>query len=253
MPIQKSPYFVPSIIAVVLVIGIGATALVMSQSKKESESKNTNSSSSSISKSEDKMESKSSSSEMSVAANSLSSAVVSNLKTYTDAVFPEFKLVYPNDWKFENTSKPAPFVDSLASKSLKLTKNNVNIDIFLNPKGSDECGGAGAKEIKTEKLKNGVNKVYYNLLQEDGEFGNIPYVTYGDLNSCIGGNLISNLDITKYPDYKKDVYGQNVNDKNIFYTYSIALSKGMDEEFRLEESNPIAKEIDQILSQSTFK
>jgi len=66
MPIQKSPYFLPSIFAVVLIIGIGATALVMSQSKKESESKNSNSSSSSISKSEDKLESKSSSTNSSI-------------------------------------------------------------------------------------------------------------------------------------------------------------------------------------------
>jgi len=268
MPIQKSPYFLPSITALVLIIAIGATALVMSQSKKESESKN--SSSSSMSQSSyfnfDKVtDFKSCVAKTGIVlesfpaqcnyngktyiqeiTNASSSSVTAKTQTYTNPTFPDFKLVYPNDWKFTTETSDSRDYPGLLDRNIYLSKNGTTLKLKLQPNSGISCI---LGVIMTEKIKFD-NGIYKEKLYTSDTKPNI--LSYGTGRYCVPAQLTSSISNKDSSEYSQE-FSEDADVKYMIFFNSYQETKeGVDGE-ALSWDNPIVPEIDQIISQSTFK
>ncbi len=198
-----------------------------------------------------------------------SSSSATPTKTYTNPYFPNFKLVYPEDWKFTTTTTQSE-VKGLLNREIVLSKNNTNLrfNFRLAPTGGGGCGiGLGIpKSTKVASFDNGLNKFILSTESVDGiqpvsHVGVANSVVYSldkkDNNPAILCNSIdiqSNIDKSFVYEY----YGRNdstnfyENLKYVPYTLSINPT-GLDFSNAIKADNPLISEIDQIISQSTFK
>jgi hypothetical protein len=109
-----------------------------------------------------------------------------NLQTYTNPFFPDFKLVYPNDWKFETSTSESQY-KGLSTRNIKLVKNGVTLSFDSVPAFPTGCGGpSGLDYVSKENVTSDINRFLF-------KDGTIIYVR-GDNPSCrIGLNLLSNM------------------------------------------------------------
>ena len=191
----------------------------------------------------------------SVSSTKISSVVITpqpKTQTYTNEYFPDFKLVYPDDWKFENATEqfynPAELSvkeQSLARRLFVLkflfTKNNYTFSIFINALGSS-CNGPDVGHDETEFL-NGLKKFTSKPTADyPGQVKDL--VNYGiDFNDCIHPILISNIDMNKNQQYMSVPFGSATK---VTFIASISTPN-------LLKNDPLVSEIDQIISQSVFK
>jgi hypothetical protein len=97
----------------------------------------------------------SSSSLASSIVSSASTATTVKTQTYTNQYFPDFKLVYPEDWKLTSDTKEGS-LKGLLNNFVYLNKNSYKITIQLTP-FQIGCGGSGAVK-NTINLKNGLKR-----------------------------------------------------------------------------------------------
>lgn len=179
------------------------------------------------------------------------SSPVSNLQTYTNPYFPDFKLVYPSDWKFETKTQSSNF-ENLLSREITLSKNGLNLSVSLFPKTPPQCGGGGYEVVSSQKFSNGVEKIFYKILNQDERGVEVGlseknYVKYGEMLGCIAGQIRTNIDINTSKNYKTESNNYNSSDKSIIYLFNITNDK------EIEQGSLVEKELDQIISQSSFK
>lgn len=174
--------------------------------------------------------------------------------TYTNPFFPGLKVVYDNSWKFE--TKTYGFYKGLLKRDIKLTKNNKVLEFKISPvlpfggdpiflADPDTCQPGSSEEdlvkkgaLKITTLTNGIKKYVPKTNCKDGWELNHNKVFYGDLND-FSFVLKSNIKAT-------DV-GYEYAQADGLVRYRILQIGGMD------ASDPFVSEIDQIISQSTFK
>ncbi|MEI6728334.1 MAG: hypothetical protein WCK98_01700 [bacterium] len=184
------------------------------------------------------------SSSSSLTASQNNSSVLANkLQTYTNPYFPNFKLVYPDGWKFETTTSKSSY-SGLLERKILLKKNGVVLLVNLYPKTTSiGFGGGGTREELIQKFNNGTAKYRFTSLDD-----NSAWISYGYENN----RLASNINIQEVPDYKKDF----PSDKAVEYFYGILAKRdttnNATEYPPLEYSNPLVGELDQIISQSAF-
>ena len=192
-------------------------------------------------------------------ASSSSTASKVATTTYTNPFFPGLKIVYPNDWKFETSTKP--MTDKLVFRDVKLSKNGFILDFVISPDGPfgnepiffpdpktcdiPNSGSSNELAIKngvlTEtKLSNNISKFYVKTNCKGWENIN-DTVYYGNMN-VISFKLKSSIK-------GKDVNYEFVDPKDGYIVYNVSQIG----DFKLSESKNLINEIDQIISLSTFK
>jgi len=183
---------------------------------------------------------------------------IKKLLSYTNPYFPDFKLVYPEDWKFETTTEPA--FQNLLTRKVKLTKNNRTLEFIIRPVlpfGSEPLfipdaktcePGASIEElvkdgtIKIDTFANGESKYTIKTKCKDRE---------EDLNNKVFyGNLGVDSFILKSNIKAKDIKGYTMDPEDGFVRYRFSQITGFG---GLDVNDPFIKEIDQIISQSSFK
>jgi hypothetical protein len=170
----------------------------------------------------------------SASVNSNSSSKISNLKTYTNEYFPDFKLVYPEDWKFETSTTPSELNKTILTRKIKLTRgqNALVLDTFI----LDQEYGCESLDpwIEVKKLNGNLKK----FTSEDGKI-----IQYSNTPDCTPSNSInSNIPISRITNYT----GPKVNN-NITFPYYIGL------EGDYTADSDFIKEVDKVLTQSTFR
>jgi hypothetical protein len=170
--------------------------------------------------------------------------------SYTNPYFPDFKLVYPEDWKFETkTENVGTFYENyknLLIRTVTISKNNKNIQITLQPKslGDSNCGGAGAEPKLLQTFSNKLNKLN-TLIGGDTLEYNFEVQSNGicPTKSYFNTSIDSNFD--------KDYVKSFPNDKIVQYSILIRVFNRNDGSYILTNDSTIG-EIDDILSQSTL-
>jgi hypothetical protein len=177
-------------------------------------------------------------------------APTKKLNTYTNPYFPDFKLVYPEDWKFETkTENVGTFYENyknLLIRTVTISKNNKTIQITLQPKslGDSNCGGAGAEPKLLQTFSNKLNKLNTFIGGDTVEY-NFEVQSNGicPTKSYFNTSIDSNFD--------KDYVKSFPNDKIIQYSILIRVFNTNDGSYILTNDSTIG-EIDSILSQSTL-
>lgn len=197
----------------------------------------------------------STSSVVSSSANPSSSTPTVKTQTYTNQYFPDFKLVYPEDWKFETSTQPSSY-DLLLKRDITLTKNQYQIKFSTKPNDKyDSCDGGGLNPPYnidvSKKFTNGLSK--FTLTQDSQS-----YLFYGE-NKGIGCKenkyLQTNLKSKDYPKYLETI--QNAafvdNKELVSYSINISVSSNNGKTYLVNSNDPMISQIDQIISQSSFK
>ncbi|NJK71344.1 MAG: hypothetical protein HC932_03780 [Thermales bacterium] len=160
-------------------------------------------------------------------------------KTYTNEFFPDLKITYPDDWKFETSTKKSDIYEGLLERIISLKKNETVLKITTTPFIPGGCGGPEDPKITPEF------STRYGL-EEHTDFENKVYYTFDDycpitndiINSTIDGNTIKDFE-TGYED----------KDGKIRFLFRILTN--IDSE-SIESNNEI-KEIRQIMENSRFQ
>jgi hypothetical protein len=170
---------------------------------------------------------------------------VEQLDTYTNQYYPNLKITYPKDWKF-NTSTKKSYYDGLLTRSITLSKNNHEIQINLAPLMPSGCHGDTQKgspinnDLNEIELKDKMNNLYY----------------YGK-NSCHLNNIVNtNIDSTinnEYLNFSKDLPLQ-YEKSYVVYLHSTRFGVVSNGEFVYNQVDPkTLEEARQILKNSTIR
>jgi hypothetical protein len=209
-------------------------------------------------------------SSVSSSANSSSISSVSSTKTssvateqpktqtYINEYFPDFKLVYPEDWKFSTETSDGSY-KGLANRFVYLTKNSYKITVQLTP-FQIGCGGGGTIK-STTNLTNGLKRFIMSASIDQVDNTQPGTVGYGtNAISCpYTQQILTNIKASNFPEYINGVQpvidGRDksvslVSTEYVVYGYWIETYKNNN---TLLENDPIIPEIDQIISQSVFK
>jgi hypothetical protein len=162
--------------------------------------------------------------------------------TYSNPFFDNFKLVYPEDWKF--TTKTENSVDNLVNRTINLTKGKYNVQINTGPILQTGCGvDPDYYTVRSEKLL-GSSIVKREMSNPDaGDY--ILYDLKGSDYICnITHNLESNLKAKNFPEYSKLNYIND--DSNVMFNMGISTNN-----IEVTDKEIIA-EVDDFLARSSF-
>jgi hypothetical protein len=170
-------------------------------------------------------------------------------ESYTNPYFTDFKLVYPSDWKFSNTTTNSPYPE-LLSRKLTLTKQDVSLDITLSPKIVTGCGPIVEPKSKAYDIPGDIDE-YSGTIYSD--IKGIIYTYYGKNGDCavLSNTINTNISKAAYGDFYDKLYNQaNYNvfpdDKNVIYNAKIDLN--------IRTHSPeLRDEVRKIIENSTFK
>lgn len=181
----------------------------------------------------------------------VSTQPIANSKTYTNKYFPNFKLVYPDTWKFETATKnPEDMVSGqnpypgLLARDIILLKNNIKINVNLYPYVFQGCGGAG-EPGKLASFDNGIKK--YDL------GGGAFFYATNPLACPQSQQLASNLQSKDYPSYSKEQQENPNATKNGKVNYRFAINVNYLDGNEIKETDPLISEVDQIIGQSKWE
>ena len=267
MSLKTKQILIYALVAILVFSGITAAAQAFAPdnlkpfkvAKSESSSSSSSSSVSSSPVSSSSLSSLSStSSVVSSNANSSSKSSAVNTQTYTNPFFPDFKLVYPEDWKFETSTRESEYL-GIVNRNIVLSKQGLRLQIGLNPFSPNylgNCGGYFGDDVKIEEVRLPSNVLKYKFTSQN--LNTIAYGTNG-IECPWNSQLVTNINgknIQTYSQmlnsFKDDSSRKLTNRNQVVYTYYIDFSKdGLP--YELNELNPLASEIDQIISQSSFK
>jgi hypothetical protein len=175
----------------------------------------------------------STSSIVSSAANSSTTTTVKT-KTYTNQYFPDFKLVYPEDWKFE-TGTSESYIKGLLNRTIKLNKNGTEIKIvtgIIGSGGDVACMKSDDQVSINDKIKR------YNY----ADF--VSYSPKDNTNDCF--KIMSDINASEFPLFKE------FRTSNGTQPYKNATKVEYVSIISTNNKNYLP-EIDQIISQSSFK
>lgn len=198
----------------------------------------------------------SSSSVSSTSSTASSTATASTIKTqtYTNPYFPDFKLVYPEDWKFETTTSSSQY-KNLINRKLILTKNSYSLVVgFYATAIADGCGGSGFV-IKADLLPGGITKYIVRGPDEKDDQGSAIYGK-NSIGCPFDQFLVSNIKAGDFADYKNVASSISSLPTKDFVVYNFQISSSKvnnNQPQSILRNDPIIKEIDQIISQSSFK
>jgi hypothetical protein len=188
-------------------------------------------------------------------AQSTTPAPTKKLLSYTNPYFPDFKLVYPEDWKFETSTEPA--FENLLNRRITLSKNSRTLSFVMSPvlpfggepifvPDAKNCQPGTTQEklieegtLKIDKLSNNVEKLTIETNCKDG---------WEDLNNKV---FYGNLNVVSFQ-LKSNIKASNIKG----YTYAPEdglIRFNVSQLGNINENDPFVKEIDQIISQSSFK
>jgi hypothetical protein len=202
----------------------------------------------------------------------------SNTLTYTDPIFPNFKLVYDKSWSL--VAKDLPNRDSsvygdLVGKNISLTKNTSSINFAMEIGHAGDCGlGVNQPTIVLDKsFSNGIDKWILNG-GDDKEVNDVVYTknnsnvrsddpTHSFEAVCMENNeLTSNIlissvkgDYSNTADYTSN--GLLPTDKYVPYSFVISSTELPDSTQYVpnnynKTTDPLISEIDKIISDSSF-
>ena len=170
-----------------------------------------------------------------------SSTLTTKAQAYTNPFFPNFKLIYPEGWKFETKTEPSSYNELLIRK-FTFSKNNYSFSIKIEPFIIGGCGG-GNMEYDEVEFSNTLKKFTVKPNADVPSQNNKVFYGKDYLRCVYSIRIISNIQknsIKNYPiedDANKD-----------FASYTTFIDTG-----DLEKNNSLIPEIDQIISQSSFK
>ncbi len=154
-------------------------------------------------------------------------------KTYTNQYFPDFKLVYPEDWKFE-TSTSEIYIEGLLKRTITLSKGETTVFIKLGILGD----GSTACTASDNQTNINENIVRYNYRDS------VSYSPRNQSSDCF--LMESNIDANNYPQFKSFKTNDGLEPYKNAKVVEFATT--------IETNNKnYLSEIDQIISQSTFK
>ena len=88
-------------------------------------------------------------------------------ETYTNRYFPDFKLVYPSDWKFSTQTETSYFSPQLLDREITLTKGDMTLVLDLRPVTSQDrfyrCNPVGPVDYEVQTELSGGIKEYTML------------------------------------------------------------------------------------------
>lgn len=153
-----------------------------------------------------------------------------NLQTYTNPYFPNFKLVYPSDWKFETSTSPSVYkglVERKISLRKKLQDNSWSLDISMSPRGN-----VGGGRMEGTSIQKGFrSNIFANGI-----------VNYGPTQDSTIWWIQSNIKTQEYPEARTWEGEQNIS----YMMFATAY-------FGDERDQKTIAELDQIISQSSFQ
>lgn len=155
-------------------------------------------------------------------------------QTYTNPFFPDFKLVYDDSWKFE-TSTNESYIKGLVNRTIKLKKEGTEIKIITGIIGSG--GDVGC--IKSDDQISINDRIIRHNYADS-----VSYSPKNNENTCF--NIKSNIDANKYPLFKefRTSSGEQPYKNATSIEYVTIISTN---------NKNYLSEIDQIISQSSFK
>lgn len=158
----------------------------------------------------------------------------SNLKTYTNPNYPNFKLNYDNSWKMEEKTSQSNF-EGLMNREIILTKDETLLTFRLEI-GLPVDGSGGDPKYSVAQTG-----LFYRLIDKDNKF-DYSSENKSFIKENIIGKIKTNLKVSDFADYKNSP--QIINDENYIISSVYATLEGSDQK--------TLSEADQIVADSSF-